>query len=109
MHSLLPLIFLTSTAELTQEAQKDGQQDEPVSGTEQHNAQVHAEVEYLEDLRLGKGQHDDAGKLGERDAGQDTAARRGHRLYGALASCANGLGVGTHNVRNELYADAHAL
>ena len=35
---------------------------------DEDDAQVHPEVEDLEDLRLGEGQHDDPAELGQRDA-----------------------------------------
>lgn len=45
-----------------------------MSGSNQHNAQVHAEVEHLEDLWFGEGEHNDTGEFGQRDASQYTAA-----------------------------------
>lgn len=39
-------------------------------GSQQHDRQVHAEVEHLEDLRLGQGQDQDAAKLGQCDAAE---------------------------------------
>lgn len=39
-----------------------------MGGAQQHDGQVHAEVEHLEDLRLRQGQDQDASELGQRDA-----------------------------------------
>ena len=57
-----------STLTLTDVAENDGQEDESVGGADEDDAQVHPEVEDLEDLRLGEGQHDDPAELGQRDA-----------------------------------------
>ena len=39
-----------------------------MGGADEDDAQVHPEVEDLEDLRLGERQHHDPAKLGQRDA-----------------------------------------
>ncbi len=65
-----PAAFLRSAPSLTDIAKKDREEDEPVSGSDQDDAQVHAEVEDLEDLRLGEGQHHDPSELGQGDAGE---------------------------------------
>lgn len=51
-------------------------------GAQQHDGQVHAEVEDLEDLRLGQRQDEDAPELGQRDStehlqGHSTSVRYG--------------------------------
>lgn len=45
-----------------------------MSGPNQHNTQVHAEVEHLEDLWFREGENNDTGEFGQRDAGQYAAA-----------------------------------
>ena len=70
---------------LTYVAEKNGQDDESVCGADQHDAQVHTEVENLEDLGLGEGQDHDAAELGQRDAGQHLEKSSLHplkRLHG---------------------------
>lgn len=52
---------------LTDVAEQHRQEDEAVRGSQQHNGQVHPEVEDLEDLGLGKGQHNDTPELRQRD------------------------------------------
>ena len=42
-----------------------------MGGADEDDAQVHPEVEDLEDLRLGERQHHDPAELGQRDAGED--------------------------------------
>lgn len=78
-------------------------------GPNQYDSEVHAEVEDLEDLRVGERQHHDAGKLGQRDAGEDAAAgfREGQR--GPLHVRAGLVLEGPDDVRDELDADANAL
>ncbi len=53
---------------------------------DEHDAQIHAEVEDFEDLRLGEGQDDDAAELGQGDAGQDGAPHVGQGVAGPLDS-----------------------
>lgn len=48
----------------TYEWQQDGQEDETVGGANQDNAQVHAEVEHLENLRFRESQDDDSSEFG---------------------------------------------
>lgn len=55
----------------TDKGEQDGQEDKAVSGANQHNSQVHPEIEDLENLRLGKGQNDDASEFGQSNARQD--------------------------------------
>ena len=55
---------------LTDIAEDDWEEDEPVRGADEDDAQVHPEVEDLEDLRLGERQHHDTTELGQRDARQ---------------------------------------
>ena len=55
----------------TDKGEEHWQEDESVSGTDQHDAQVHAEVKDLENLRFGKCQDDNASKLGQCDTRQD--------------------------------------
>ncbi len=40
-----------------------------MSGTNKHDAQIHPEVEDLEDLRLGKSQYHDPGELSKGNTG----------------------------------------
>ena len=42
-----------------------------MGGADEDDAQVHPEVEDLEDLRLGERQHHDPAELGQRDAGEN--------------------------------------
>lgn len=49
-------------------------------GSDENNSQVHSEVENLEDLRLGKGQHHYSTKFGQGDAGQDLKTEKGSLL-----------------------------
>ncbi len=56
---------------LTYVAKQDREEDETVGGADENNAQVHPEVEDLEDLRLGEGQDDDAAELRQRDPGKN--------------------------------------
>ena len=56
---------------LTDIAEDDGEEDESVGGADEDDAQVHPEVEDLEDLRLGERQHHDPAELGQRDARQN--------------------------------------
>ena len=55
---------------LTCVAEQDGQEDESVRCAEHDDAEVHAEVEDAEQLRLGEGEHRDAAELRQRDAAQ---------------------------------------
>lgn len=55
-------------AKLTDIGEKNRQENEPVSGSEQDNAQVHAEVEDLENLTLREAQHENTAEFGERNA-----------------------------------------
>ena len=59
-----------SVRSLTDIAEDDGEEDESVRGADEDDAQVHPEVEDLEDLRLGERQHHDPTELGQRDARQ---------------------------------------
>lgn len=71
--------------------------------TNQDYAQEHPEVEYEENLRLGEGQHHDAGELGKRDAAKHVAAhlhkRRGDLLVGGHLAH----GVRVHYMAAEFY------
>ncbi len=71
-----PAAFLRFAPSLTDIAKKDREEDEPVSGADQDDAQVHAEVEDLEDLRLGEGQHHDPSELGQGDAGEHLSRKK---------------------------------
>ena len=62
-----PAARFRSSLSLTDVAENDGQEDESVGGADEDDAKVHPEVEDLEDLRLGEGQHDDPTELGQRD------------------------------------------
>ena len=44
-----------------------------MGGADEHDPEVHAEEEDLEDLRLGEPQHDDPAELGEGDPREDGA------------------------------------
>lgn len=46
---------------------------------DKHDAQVHAEVEDLEDLGLGERQHHDAAELGQGDPGEDLEGKMGKK------------------------------
>ena len=60
---------------LTYIAEQHRQEDESMRGPQQHYGQVHAEVEDLEDLRLGQGQNEDATKLGQCDPAENLEIR----------------------------------
>ena len=45
-----------------------------MSGAEEHDTHVHAEVEYLEYLRMGEEQDDDSTEFGEGNSGEDGGA-----------------------------------
>lgn len=64
------------TRRLTDIAQEDWQEDETVRGAEQDDAQVHPEIENLEDLRFRETQHDDPAKLGQCDAREHLNIKR---------------------------------
>ena len=70
VHSLFCPAELLSFHSLTDIAEDDGEEDEPVRGADEDDAQVHPEVEDLEDLRLGERQHHDPPELGQRDPRQ---------------------------------------
>ena len=73
---------------------------------DEHDAQVHPEVEDVEDLRVGKDEHDDAEKVCDVDAGEENVAELDDGLSGSLDPA--GLvadGVGTEDVTGELDAD----
>lgn len=94
---------------LRQVVQEYGQEDEPMGGTNQDYAQEHPEVEDEEDLRLGEGEHHDAGELGERDAAKDVAAHL-YQRRGDLLLCGHvAHGVGVHYMAAEFYGYAHTL
>ena len=62
---------------LTNVGEKHGQEYESVCSPYENDAQVHAEVEDLEDLGLGEGEDHDAAELGQGDAGQHLEKKRG--------------------------------
>ena len=102
---------------------EDGKKDETMSSSNQHNAQVHPEqlmvnnvngwndrpeIEYCEDLWLGKTEDEDPAKLSEGDPRQDGAAHGNHRLpcvLHPLHVAVHGKGAG--DVAAELHADPH--
>ena len=49
---------------LTTVTEEYREKNEAMESSEENNSQVHPEVEHLEELRLGEGQHDDAAQLG---------------------------------------------
>ena len=55
---------------LTHNRQHHRQQQEAVGAPKHHHAEVHPEVEHLEDGRLRERQHHDPHELGECDAGE---------------------------------------
>lgn len=57
--------------QLTKVAQLNGQEDDADHCTEEHHAQIHAEVKDLKQTRLRKAQHHNAAKLRQCDASQD--------------------------------------
>ena len=63
---------------LTYVAEQHWQEDESVRGAQQHEGQVHAEVEDLEDLRLGHRQDEDASVLSQRDPTEHLRPRHIH-------------------------------
>lgn len=77
--------------------------------SQDHNGQVHPEIEHLEDLRLGERQHDNSSELCHSDSGQYTASRAGHRICRTFAFSAHRGGVRTHNMRDEFDANSHGL
>lgn len=64
------------------DAEQHRQKDERVQGAEGNDAQVHAKVENLKDLRLCEGQNENAA-VGERDTRQDRAAHVGQTVLGS--------------------------
>ena len=81
-----------------------------MGGTNEYNAKVHAEIKYLENLRVGEEEDDDAAELGERDAGEDG----GTHVDDGVVSAPNTrpfrrYGEGTCNVRTKLdrYTNRH--
>uniref|UniRef100_A0A1I8I4V2 PBPe domain-containing protein n=1 Tax=Macrostomum lignano TaxID=282301 RepID=A0A1I8I4V2_9PLAT len=91
-------------------AEQHRQEHEAVQGSEQHNAQVHAEVENFEQLGFGKTEDHNAAQLGEGDAGEHGAAHM-DKTVPSSGQPAGLLGDGesTDQVRAELHRDAHGL
>lgn len=54
-------------------------------GPQQHDGQIHPEVEDLEDLRLGKGQDEDSSKLCQRDP-TENLRQDGKQCWGIIGS-----------------------
>lgn len=72
--------------------------------SQQNDRQVHAEVEHLEDLRLGQAQDQDPAKLGQCDAAEHRAAHVSQCILCPLhprALCADR--ECPHNVAAELH------
>ena len=79
---LIPSVWVCMCAcLLTYVAEQHGQEDESVRGPQQHHGQVHAEVEDLEDLRLGQRQDEDASELSQRDPAEHLPPRHIRERY----------------------------
>ena len=63
--------FIKRLTKLTKVAEEDREEYKSMGGTKHHYSQVHAEVEDLEELRLGEVQHDNTKQLGQRDTAQN--------------------------------------
>ena len=77
--------------------------------SQQHDGQVHPEVEDLEDLRFGETEDDDSREFRQGDSREDAAARSLHGFGGTLPLAAHGRCVRTDDVRDELHSDSHSL
>ena len=65
---------------LTDKWQQNWQEDESVRSSNQHNSQIHTEVEHLENLWLGERQHDNTAELSQCDTGQNLVERKKTKL-----------------------------
>ncbi len=59
--------YLQNCGLLTNIAEENWQKDESMRCTKYNHTEVHAEVEHLEELRLGEGQYNDTNQLGQCD------------------------------------------
>ena len=66
----LPIHSFCLARALTNITEEYRQEDEAMTSTKYNDAQIHAEVEDLEKLRLGEAEHDDSTQFGEGDATQ---------------------------------------
>lgn len=57
----------TTTTTPTDEAEHDGQQNEPVGSADDDDAEIHSEIEHFEDLRVCEREHNNAAEFGQRD------------------------------------------
>jgi len=56
--------------EQTDVGEEDWKEDEAMESSEEDNAHVHAEIEHLKELRVGKRQNDDAAEFCQSDSAQ---------------------------------------
>lgn len=80
-----------------------------MSGPNQHNAQVHAEVEHLEDLWFGEGENDNTGEFRQSYAGQYTAAGNVQGIGRPRHCRARIRCVRSNDMRYELHTNSNGL